>query len=68
MNVFVYRSTAEPDLFIVTDNPSRATLPRNHEPWRFWRWTQLDPALMGINMVEADADLKARGYHLWRGV
>ncbi len=66
MRVFVFRSGRDPELLGLTLTSSNPPLPKDQGPWVFWQWPRLS-SLSGVNAANAEADIKAKGFHLSRG-
>ncbi len=67
MQVYVFQSDQDPDLFGITSDPPTSRLPREHGPWALHRITRLED-LTAIDTAQAEADIKASGFHLCRGL
>ncbi len=68
MYLYAFRSGTDSEVFRVTTDPSGSRLPREHEPWKFWRLERIPSEVQGVDLAAAERDIKAKGFHLCRGL
>ncbi len=63
MQVYIFQSDQEPELFGVTSNTSVPHLPRERGPWALHRIVELED-LAAIDVAQAERDITTAGFHL----
>lgn len=66
MNVSIYKSTTQSDLYGFTPPNLVGNLPSQLGPWKHFKDRALVPGIIGVDPEEAKANIAKDGYHVGR--